>query len=56
MDVDTPASGLILIEYDETKECDADKDEGYKSDKESENTDEDGRPTKKRKRDVILSR
>jgi hypothetical protein len=53
--VNTPVSGLILIEYNETEECDADKDKDYKSDKESENTNKDGRFTKKRKRDIILS-
>ena len=50
MDVDTPASGLILIEYD------ADRDKTYKSDKDSKDINENGRSTKKRKRDVILLR
>jgi hypothetical protein len=54
--VDTPVSGLILIKYNETKEYDADKDENYKSDKESKNINKNGLPTKKRKRDIILSR
>jgi hypothetical protein len=56
MNVDTPASSLILIEYNKIKECDADKDKDYKSDKESKNTDKNGRSIKKRKRDIILSR
>jgi hypothetical protein len=31
MDVDTPVSGLILIEYNKTEKYDADKDEGFDS-------------------------
>jgi hypothetical protein len=56
IDVDTPVSGLISIEYNTTEEYDADKDETYKSDKDAENTNADGRLIKKRKRDIILLR
>jgi hypothetical protein len=56
INVDTPVSGLILIEYNIIKECDADKDKTYKSDKDNKNINENGRPTKKRKRDIILLR
>jgi hypothetical protein len=56
IDVNTPASGLILIDYNTTEEYDADKNESYKSVKESKNTNNNGRSIKKRKRDIILSR
>ena len=56
IDIDTPASSLILIEYNETKECDADKDKNYKNDKKNKNINKNRSPIKKRKRDTILSR
>jgi hypothetical protein len=56
MDVNTPVSGLILIKYNTTEEYDADKDKTYKSDKNNKNINENGRPIKKRKRDIILLR
>jgi hypothetical protein len=56
IDVNTPVSDLILIECNTIKECDADKNKTYKSDEDSKDINKDGRPTKKRKRDIILLR
>jgi hypothetical protein len=56
INVDTPVSGLTSIEYNTIKEYDADKNKTYKSDKDNKNINENGRPIKKRKRDIILLR
>jgi hypothetical protein len=54
--MNTPVSGLILIEYKAAEEYDADKNKTSKSDGDSKDTNEDGRPTKKRKRHAIIPR
>jgi hypothetical protein len=56
INIDTPVSGLILIKYNIIKECDADKNKTYKSNKNNKNINENGRSIKKRKRDIILLR
>jgi hypothetical protein len=56
IDMDTPVSGLISIEYEAAEEYDADKDKASESDRDSKDTNEDGRPAKKRKRYTIIPR
>jgi hypothetical protein len=56
INVNTFVSDLILIKYNTIKEYDADKDKTYKSDKNNKNINENERPIKKRKKDIILFR